>query len=242
MTINSSPDAAPLQTTLVGSRLRTPRAAAVAGILFSVLFICSLALFWRSLPFDPHETGLWLEKGSGTVSIALSLLPFAGVAFFWFIGVLRDRLGAREDKFFATVFLGSGFLFLGTMFVAATAMGALVQAYSVAANALPGSATFAFVRAFTYDLMHNYALKMAAVFMVTTSTLAINTQLTARWIALLGYACALFLLVGDVYLDWAIFVFPSWVLLVSVHILKDNLWGAQGRGRNASRTDGTGAA
>jgi hypothetical protein len=27
------------------------------------------------------------------VSLALGLLPFAGIAFLWFIGVVRDRLG-----------------------------------------------------------------------------------------------------------------------------------------------------
>jgi hypothetical protein len=231
---NRSRDAVAPHASLVHSGLRTPRAAAIAGIIFSLLFICSLALLWRSLPVDPRETGLWLKEGSGTVSFALGLLPFAGVAFFWFLGVLRDRLGEREDKFFATVFLGSGFLFLGMIFVAATAMGALVQAYPMAPDTLPGSATFAFVRAFTYDLMHIYALKMAAVFMITTSTLAINTQLTPRWIAFLGYACAVFLLVGNAYLDWVFFIFPSWVLLVSVFILKDNLWGSAARGNYSS--------
>ncbi len=215
---------------LVHSRLRTPRAAAIAGIVFSVLFICSLSLLWRSLPVDPRDTGLWLKEGSGNVSLALSLLPFAGIAFFWFLGVLRDRLGEKEDKFFATVFLGSGLMFLGMMFVAATAMGALVQAHASTPDVLPGSATLAFVRAFTYDLMHIYVLKMAAVFMVTTSTLAISTQLTARWIAFLGYAFAAFLLVGNAYLDWVFFIFPSWVLLVSVFILRDNLWGSAAHG------------
>jgi len=43
-------------------------------------------------------------------------LPFAGIAFLWFIGVLRDRLGELEDRFFATVFLGSGLLFLAMLF------------------------------------------------------------------------------------------------------------------------------
>ncbi len=211
---------------LVRSGLRTPRAAAIAGILFSGLLIWSLWLLWQSVPVDPREAGSWLKATSGKVSLALNLIPFAGVAFFWFLGVLRDRLGQKEDKFFATVFLGSGFMFLGMLFVAASAMGSVILAHSVAPDALLGSATFVFARAFTYDLMHIYAFKMAAVFMITTSTLAINTQLTARWIAFLGYASAAFLLVGSSYLDWVLFVFPAWVLLVSLYILIDNLWGS----------------
>jgi hypothetical protein len=46
------------------------------------------------------------------VKSSLALLPFAGIAFLWFMGVIRNRLGEREDKFFATVFLGSGLLFV----------------------------------------------------------------------------------------------------------------------------------
>ena len=108
----------------------------------------------------------------------------------WFIGVLRDRLGTLEDQFFATVFLGSGLLFLGMMFVAAAATGAMMLAYSAQPKTLFDPGTFAFVRAFTFDITHIYAFKMAGVFMVVTSTLAVRTHLTARWIALLGYAGA----------------------------------------------------
>ena len=109
-------------------------------------------------------------------------------------------------------------MFLGMMFVAASAMGGLILAHSAAPGALLGSATFAFARAFTYDIMHIHAFKMAAVFMITTSTLAINTHLTARWIAFLGYASAAFLLVFIGYLDWVLFIFPAWVLLVRVFL------------------------
>jgi hypothetical protein len=159
---------------------------------------------------------------SERILIALNLVPFAGVAFMWFLGVLRDRLGAMEDKFFATVFLGSGLMFLGMIFVAAAAMGGLIFAYTAEPKAAIDGSAFGFGRAFTYDLMHVYAFKMAAVFMITTSTLAIRTRVTARWIAMLGYASAAFLLIGSSYLDWVLFVFPCWVLLLSVYVLVDN--------------------
>ena len=61
------------------------------------------------------------------MAIALNLVPFAGIAFLWFIGVLRDRIGEREDRFFATVFLGSGLLFVAMIFVAAGIGGALEE-------------------------------------------------------------------------------------------------------------------
>ncbi len=97
---------------LINARGRTPRAAAIAGILFSVLMISVLLLLRLSVRADPLEAGAWLRTGSSTVALALNLVPFAGIAFLWFIGVLRDRLGEFEDRFFATVFLGSGLLFL----------------------------------------------------------------------------------------------------------------------------------
>ncbi len=78
--------------------------------------------------------------------------------------------------------------------------------------------------------MQIYAFKMAAVFMISTSTLAIKTQLVARFIAYLGYASALFLFIGSGYLDWALFIFPAWVMLVSVYILIDNLRGSNNLG------------
>ncbi len=210
---------------LIRARLKTPRAAAIAGILFSVLLIYSLWLLRLSIPADPLETGAWLETSAKRVAFALNLVPVAGIAFMWFIGVLRDRLGRQEDQFFATVFLGSGLLFLGMVFVAAAATGGLIRAYAAQPMVLIDSAAFAFGRAFTYDIMHIYAFKMAAVFMMIASTLALRTRITARWIALLGYAAAAFLLLGSGYFDWVLFVFPAWVLLVSCYILIDNLRG-----------------
>ena len=107
------------------SALRTPRAAAVAGIAFSVLLISSLALLRISVPADPAVPGAWLTNWErAAVATGLNLIPFAGIAFLWFIGVIRDRIGAHEDRFFATVFLGSGLLFVGMMFVAAAVAAA----------------------------------------------------------------------------------------------------------------------
>ena len=62
---------------------------------------------------------MWRKTSSNTVALGLNPVPFAGIAFLWFIGVLRDRLGEFEDRFFSTVFLGSGFLFLAMLFASA---------------------------------------------------------------------------------------------------------------------------
>jgi hypothetical protein len=207
---------------LVRAALRTPRAAAIAGILFSLILIASFWLLQISVPKSRFEVGEWLRTSSERIVLALNLIPIAGVAFLWFLGVLRDRLGAMEDKFFASVFLGSALLFLGMLFVAASAGGALVGVYAAAPN-LADPSGIIFARAFPYDVVNIYAMKMAAVFMMTTSTLALRTHITASWIAWVGYASAAFVLIGSGYFGWAFFVFPLWVLLVSIYILVDNL-------------------
>jgi len=206
------------QSTLTRANLKTPRAAATAGILFSVLLLAVLWLLRISVPDDPREPGAWLKSASHTVALAINLVPFAGIAFLWFIGVLRDRLGASEDKFFATVFFGSGLLFLGMLFAAAAVAGALIISFETAPAQVIESPTFHFARAAAYSMMNVYTIKMAGVFMVTTSTIAIYTGFAPRWIAILGYFLALLLLCGSYYLSWSFVVFPFWVLVMSIYI------------------------
>src|ERR1700722_252248 len=104
--------AKPKDDTVIRSDLRTPKSAAVAGVVFSLLIFTIFGLLRRSIPTDPLEAGAGVAADTKTIALALNLVPFAGVAFLWFIGVLRDRLGQQEDRFFATVFFGSGLVFL----------------------------------------------------------------------------------------------------------------------------------
>jgi MFS family permease len=210
------------QSTLTRATIKTPRAAAIAGILFSVLLLVVFWLLRSAVPDDPQEPGSWLNSESSRVALAVNLVPFAGIAFLWFIGVLRDRLGTREDKFFATVFFGSGLLFLGMLFAAASVAGALIISFEAAPAQLINSATFHFARAAAYSMMNVYTIKMAGVFMITTSTIAIYTGLAPRWLAILGYALALLLLFGSYFLSWSFAVFPFWVLMLSLYIFFDD--------------------
>jgi MFS family permease len=210
------------QSSLTRATLKTPKAAAIAGILFSLLLIVVFWLLRISVPDDPQEPGSWLNSRSRTVALAVNLVPFAGIAFLWFIGVLRDRLGPREDKFFATVFLGSGLLFLAMLFAAAACAGALIIAFAAAPEQLINSATFHFARAAAYSLMNVYAVKTASVFMFTTSTIALYTGFAPRWLAILGYILSVLLLFGSYYLSWSFVVFPAWVLVTSAYIFFDD--------------------
>jgi hypothetical protein len=207
----------------VRSRLTTPRAAAVAGILFSLLLLISLTLVRISVPAKPEDAGDWLADNARMVGIALNLLPFAGIAFLWFIGVVRDRLGELEDRFFATVFLGSGLLFLAMMFVSAAMTGGLIAMYGTTPIQLIESGIYSYGRTVIYEIMNVYTMKMAGVFMISTSTIALRTGIFPRWMTYLGLALALFLLFSLGFFAWAQLIFPLWVLMISVQILLTNL-------------------
>jgi len=215
------------QELITGTGLRTPRAAAAAGILFSLLLGLALILIIVSAPSDPATAGAWLTDSSrrATIAIALNLVPFAGIAFLWFIGVVRDRIGQREDRFFASVFLGSGLLFVAMLFAAAAFAGGLIADVAVRSAAVPGPDTLAVGRQVTGLLLRVYAMRMAAVFTMSTATITLRTAVVPRWIGLLGFGVAVVLLVSVGLTPWVELLFPAWILLLSVDILRTGLRG-----------------
>jgi hypothetical protein len=190
-------------------------------VVFSVLLILGLVLIRLSVPADPSQPGTWVADPGrrNAVRLALNLFPFAGIAFLWFMGVLRNRLGAREDQFLATAFLGSGLLFVVSLFCAAALAAGLLEAVADGRVVLPDSETYYFGRRAIYTLLNVFAFKMAAVFMFSTGTIGLRTAFLPRWVALVGYACALVLLLVITSWAWIGLLFPLWVLLVSTVVL-----------------------
>ena len=92
--------------------LSTPRSAALSGVVFALIFAVSLVLIHTSLPEDLSAQPGWAAGNSSRLTLALTLMPFAGIAYLWFLGVVRDRMGDLEDRFFSSVYFGSGLLFL----------------------------------------------------------------------------------------------------------------------------------
>src|SRR6516162_3626725 len=209
---------------LIRRRLRTPRAAAIAGILFSLLLMASMLLIRTSIPVDPLAGERDVINHSKRITLALNLLPFAGISFLWFVGVLRDRMGKREDRFFATVFFGSALLFLGMIFAAGAVAAGSIRL--LGSGSLMGPGVYALGRIGIYQVMQLYAIRMAGVFMISTSTISLRTGIVPRWMAFLGFALALMLLLSVGTIEWILLVFPLWVLLISVYILIDNFRGA----------------
>ena len=209
----------PGDTHITNENLVTPRAAAIAGILFTILFGTSYALIIRAIPEIGVDTGTWLTSSTETLTLAISLIPFSGIAFLWFMAVVRDRLGHLEDQFFSTLFFGSGILYLAMIFVASGLFGGLILIGSKRPELLIDTSLYATTRAMIYQIIHEYAIRMAGMFMIVLGTIWFRTVIMPRWLVWLTYLFALILLFSIGYSDWIMMVFPAWVFLVSVYIL-----------------------
>jgi hypothetical protein len=208
---------------VVRHSLRTPRAAGIAGVVFALLLTATLVLVRLAAPAGPGDAAAVLADPGRRrlVILALNLVPFAGIAFLWFIGVVRDRIGQHEDRFFATVFLGSGLLFVAMLFVAS----AVTAGFLADAAARPGAPqeVSGVGRRVGAVVLHVYAMRMAAVFMISTATIALRTGFIPRWLGFSGYAIALVLLLAIDVTPWVELLFPIWILLLSVDTLAKSL-------------------
>ena len=183
----------------------------MAGVLFALLFGTALVLIRLALPEGEQAGAQWLQTGSTNLKIAATIMPFAGIAFLWFMGVVRDGLGRYEDKFFSTVFIGSGLMFLAMVFVA-SGVGAGLERSGSAAD--PHVATFGQMVLLT--VTKTYALRMAAVFMISLATIWLKTGLMPRWLVITSYVAAVGLLIASDITMWLVLAFPIWVLVVSL--------------------------
>ncbi|WP_019970347.1 hypothetical protein [Mycobacterium sp. 141] len=200
-------------------RLSTPRAAALAGVLFALLFGAAVVMIWSALPAGDAPGTQWTVTGSVHIRLASTLMPFAGIAFLWFIGVVRDGFGHYEDKFFASVFLGSGLLFLAMVFASMSVGMALAHSATHVSDQSARTEVVAFATMLLVAFSKTYAIRMGAVFMISLATIWLKTGLMPRWLVWSTYAMAVALLIAADVSLWLALVFPAWVLVVSLLLL-----------------------
>jgi hypothetical protein len=203
--------------------IRAPRAAGLAGILFAILFTAALLLI-RSGPWSAATDGELQEIFRTQQDLpmligGLYLAPFAGIMFLWFIAVVRDQVGSREDQFFATGFLGSGLLFVAMFFAAAALAVAPAVGYRYLGERAPTEADIELLRSISYTLLFAFATRVGSVFLFTTATIGMRSGTFPRWVALTGYVLGLAMLVAVSFWDWVVLVLPGWVALLSIFIL-----------------------
>jgi hypothetical protein len=201
--------------------LETPRVAGLAGVVFALLLAAAIVLLRLTIPEGVESVtpaGFADSSQRAAVQTALSFVPLAGICFLWFVGALRAQLGRAEDQFFASVLLGSGLVFVATLFGAAAAAAA-VLATANTSGSNPGLSTWDFGRHFAYTLMTGYAMRMAAVFTCSTTVIGLRLKLMPRWLGLLGLLTALTLLFVSTRVPWSELVFPAWSLIVGAHMV-----------------------
>jgi len=200
-------------------QLTTPRAASLAGVLSALLFAAVLILIRVKMPEGLGDSTQWLNSERGGILAATKLMPFAGITFLWFIGVVRDGFGRYEDRFFATVFLGSGLLFLAMMFVSTAVAAALVAGNTGVTDPAAHAEVIAFGKMIVVSATKTYAIRMAAAFMISLATIWLKTGLMPRWLVVVSYLVALGLLIASDLSMWLTLAFPIWMLVVSALIL-----------------------
>jgi len=218
------------QISLTRQALKTPGSAAIAGILFAVLYGASMVLLNVSLSQEPAAGLARTVTDPRTVTLSLNLIPYAGIAFLWFIGVIRDLLGESEDRLFATVFLGSGLLFLALTFLGSALAAGLLSASAIESGVLTQSGVMIYGSTVVYNIFNVYAVRMAGVFMISLATIWLRTGVMHRGWAFLTFVLALVLLLIIDYSFWVTLILPGWVLVISVYILIRNLRNMPGDG------------
>ena len=188
----------------------------MAGVLFALLFGTSLVLIRLSLPGGADHGTQWASGEAGKLRVAAVLMPFAGITFLWFIGVVRDGLGRYEDKFFSSVFFGSGVLFLAMIFASSAVGVALISIRRADADVSDQAALMAFGQHLVTTLSNTYALRMGGVFMISLATIWLKTRLMPKWLVITTYVLAVTLLIASDFSLWLTLTFPAWVLLVSL--------------------------
>jgi len=115
--------------------------------------------------------------------------------------------------------LGSCIILVVMWFVWAATFGALFATYTVTAELIVDTGIYVFGFTFMNQIIGNYALRMAGVFMLSIGTLWTKAEVMPRWLTIMTYVVALGFLFFAGSIREARFIFPAWVFLVSVYIL-----------------------
>ncbi len=201
---------------------RSVEAAATAGIVFAITVSVSLALQF-ALPkitdSDSEILAFYEQPGAefrGILALELMLVAIAG--FLWFMAVIRNRMGDREPKLFATVFFGGGIIIAsGLLFGTATL--AAPSVLLVVGGEVSDVGAVSLMRALGVAVLIGILPKIQALFVFSTSTLGLRTKIFPRWLVVLGSVVGVGLLINVTFYTASVYVFPAWVLVVSAVLL-----------------------
>ena len=197
-------------------------AAAIAGLVCAIGW--SLAL--RGLlgapgigASDDEIVEYYADASNGTAAtVWLQVLVVSTIAFLWFIGVVRGRIGDREPRLFGTVFLGSSILLAALTFVGSAFLAAPAILLAVGDRA-PDPAATSLTRAAASVALSVFAPRIATLVMFSTASLGRATGALPTWLVWLTYVVGVFEFVNVSIATPTVFVVPLWIALVSVTLL-----------------------
>ena len=207
----------------VGNRIRSIEAAAVAGLVFAVLSFISLLLL--NSPPDPaapdSEITAWYADPANRTSRGRGVSECGGAAVcvVGVVAVIRRRVGDREGRLVARVVVGSGILRTGVMLVGATTRASGAVTVDLADGRAPDASVLAALTGLGTSLLLIVLLRVQAVFVVSTSTLALRSNAFSRWLSYFGYGIALVMFFMPILSEPVGLAFPVWVGILSIALL-----------------------
>jgi hypothetical protein len=216
--------AAPPATALPGRRTQA-RVAGLAGLAFVVLYVAGFVILGTSPApsgSDEEITSFYAGDGSRLLTVfGAYIVPFAGIAFLWFTSAVRIVFitePAKRAHVLAPMQFATGILFVAAAFLAAAAMAASATAIEFAGS--PADLDPGLLRAFpqlAYSIMFIFGIRMAGVFIATTS--ALGRGLLPGWLRIVGFVLAAALLLSVSFIELLVLLIPAWVAVISAWLL-----------------------
>lgn len=197
-------------------------AAAIAGLVCAIGWSLSIRglLTAPGIGADEAEiVAFYAEPGVGAYALVwLNLLVASTIAFLWFVGVIRSRLGDDEPKLFGTVFFGASILLAALLFVGASLLAA--PAVLVAAgDTAPAPEVASLTRAAAATVLSVFVPRVATLVMFATAGLGRATGALPRWLVVTTYVVGIASFVNVTIARPSVYVVPAWVALVSIVLL-----------------------
>jgi len=204
------------------SRAVSIEAAAVAGIICGIGWSAALAGLLSAPGIGAAEreiTDYYADSANATAAVVwLQVLVLSTIAFLWFVGVVRGRVGDREPKLFGTVFLGSSLLLAGLLFSGATLLAA-PAVLVVVGDTAPDPRSTSLMRAAAAIVLSVFLPRVATLVMFSTASLGRATGGLPRWLVVITFVVGGFELVNVTVSTPTVFLVPVWIALVSIVLL-----------------------
>ena len=202
--------------------VKLARLSSLTGLLFAVLFVVALVLVHRTPTLsasDADITAFYAGSSTLLVTVGIYLVPLAGIAFLWHAHTTRLLIKSRTPSPSAIpdgLQLVSGILFVVLLFAGTASAGSVALLKDLTSAPLPSPDFVRGMLAVGYGMVFIYALRGAGMYALTTTTLLRGAGIMPKWLALVSYLVAVFLLLSTVMHPAAMLLFPTWVVIAGL--------------------------